>query len=138
MTAHVQLKKHAAIRTIAPAGIRILAAIDQAARYMGIVLTITSASERRGRAETDPHMTGEAFDVSVIGLTPKETRDLWRSLTLTLGTAFTVLLEAPIGMDIGELTDIVYHSKGATALHLHVQRKKGTVWPPPPTTSQPA
>lgn len=140
MTPHTRLKPGAGFPTLRPAGMRIIAAIDFAAARMGKVLTITSGSERRGRADTDPHMTGEAADVSVLGLMPMEIRNLHSMLMQILGDRFTVLLEAPPDQVPPSLSEIVYRNAKATAIHLHIQRKKGTTWPPAeaPTTLQKA
>lgn len=136
MTPHLRLKPGAAFPVLAPAGLRILAALDNAARHLNQTLTITSGSETRGRAVTDPHMTGEAVDVSVTALLPAEIHTLYHRLKTALGPAFTVLLEAPPHLNIPSLNTIVYRNDKATALHLHIQRKKGTTWPPPDATSE--
>lgn len=131
MTPHVKFKPGAGIETIAPAGIRILAAIDQCARFLEIVVTITSGSEARGRSALDPHMTGEAFDISVHGFSYAVMRAMVRNMKSTLGAAFTVLLEGPpMSVTPPELKDILYVNPKATALHIHIQRKKATTWPP--------
>lgn len=131
MTPHVQLKSDARIKTIMPAGIRILAAIDRTAQLLDSILTITSASEDRGREATDPHMTGEAFDVSVRDIPTERIRMMYRSLKHLLGAEFTVLLECPSWAIPADLKDLIYVNDKATGLHLHIQRKRGTIWPPP-------
>ena len=125
---YVTLKPGAGFPVLAPAGIRILCELDRVANDLGLVLTVTSGSEARGRAVSDPHMTGEAVDVSVAGLEDREVRLLWHDLSGVLGSAFTVLYEVPQSYH-GPLEDIAYRSKGATAPHLHIQRAKGTSWP---------
>jgi len=132
--AHVQFKPGAAVARLAPAGIRILGAIDAAAHASGVVITITSGSEDRGRAPSDPHMTGEAFDISVAGFTAQQVVAIYRYLRQFLNAAFTVLYEVPalptattIEGDL--LRGIAYVNPSATAPHIHIQRRKGTTWP---------
>jgi hypothetical protein len=50
---------------IAPAGFRILAALDRATLACGVDLTITSGTDSHGF--NDPHSAGAAYDVSVKG-----------------------------------------------------------------------
>lgn len=136
MTSHVRFKPGAAVHVLAPAGIRILAAIDWAAQAAGIVLTITSGSESRGRKPEDPHMTGEAFDLSVTDLRGQQIVSLFRHMRQHLGPAFTVLYEVPTmpedqsNLESEVLRSIAYVNPNATAPHIHIQRKKGTTWPP--------
>lgn len=114
-----------------PAGIRILAALDDAAVVLDLDLVITSGSEARGRKPSDPHSTGEAADVRTMGLASHELLRLHRALKYDLGPAFTVLYEVPAShMPTGELAAIAYPSQSATAPHLHIQRKAGTRFPP--------
>lgn len=136
--AHVQLKPGAKIATIAPAGIRILAAIDSCAESAGVVVTITSGSEDRGRLATDPHMTGEAFDISVNGFTDHQIIAIVGYLRLYLGVRFTVLYEVPkLAMTATpEMRGIATFNPSATAPHIHIQRMKGTTWPPTNQTSR--
>lgn len=130
VTPCVRLKSGAAVQVLASAGIRILSAIDRAALALGGDLLITSGSEDMGRDPHDPHMTGEAFDVGVAGLETRQIVTLYHALTTMLGEAFTVLLEAPPSLVLpADLVMIRYPNIHATGLHLHIQRKKGTVWP---------
>ncbi len=126
----VRLKVGAGFPVLAPAGIRILAVLDGYAKRYGMELTVTSGSEQRGRAATDPHMTGEAMDVRITWMTANTIRDLRQYLLDGLGPLFTVLVEAPPDTAPPALSDIIYINPNATALHMHIQRKKGTVWPP--------
>lgn len=136
VTPHLRLKPGAAFPTLAPAGFRLLAALDYCAQRLNLTLTLTSGSEQRGRSPLDPHMTGEAVDVRVNDLTFAQIRALYMMLGETLGPAFTVLLEAPTHDRPQALADIIYRNEKATALHLHLQRKKGTTWPPREASSE--
>ncbi|WP_460292378.1 hypothetical protein, partial [Bacillus cereus] len=61
MTAVVRLKPGVKLDGLAPAGIRILAAIDAAAQVLKRDLTVTCGTE--GHPPTDPHTCGEALDL---------------------------------------------------------------------------
>jgi len=124
---------------IAPAGFRILAAIDTAADTVGVDLTITSASEARGRELANPHRSGEAFDLSVLGLSLpqiKQVKDLIADvLNGADGDAFTVLYEIPpSGHMLMPPLPWATVNQHATAAHLHIQRRKDTVFPRATTT----
>lgn len=114
--------------TIAPAGFRILSAIDQAAQQCGVNLTVTAGTD--SHQSPDPHCSGEAFDVSVQGLTPAQIVDVRASLATTLGPLFTVLYERPDVPTDPALKAIAFVNTKATGPHLHIQRKKGTQFPP--------
>lgn len=136
MTPHLRLKPGASFPTLAPAGFRIIAALDTCAQRLGLTLTITSGSEHRGRAQTDPHMLGEAVDVRATDLPLLTIRALHNELCTLLGPAFTVLFEAPPHDSPPALADITYLNTKATAMHFHIQRRKGTTWPPPDTSGE--
>jgi hypothetical protein len=129
----VTLKPGATCKRPAPAGFRLLREIDTAAEALGIPLLITSGDEPRGRKSTDPHMTGEAYDLSVRGLPPDQIVQLYRLLQGLLRVdQFTVLFECATAPSEPELVSIAYLNPKATGRHLHLQRKKGTVWAPVP------
>jgi hypothetical protein len=126
----VRVKAGAGFPVLASAGVAILAAVHDATPALGRDLTITSGSEGRGRAATDPHMTGEAADISVAGLTPGEIVKLKAALEARLGPLFTVLYETPTRPLDTALARVAYVNVAATGAHLHIQRKKNTVYPP--------
>lgn len=136
MIPHIQLKAGAGFPVLKPAGIRILNALDDAAQTLSLTLTITSGSEGTWRSATDPHRTGEAVDISVRGLELEQILRLHRFLTGRLGPLFTVLYERadlpthPSSAVQAEWRAITYINAKATAPHFHVQRKRGTHWPP--------
>lgn len=118
-------------RPPAPAGVRILAALDNAAQLLKHDLTITCADGRHG--PDDPHTHGEAYDVRTSDLLVDQVVDLCDELEHSLGPAFTVLYEIPPNVAYpAELGEWVYFDIYADAPHLHVQRKKDTVFPPLP------
>lgn len=115
--------------TIAPAGFRILSAIDQAAQHCGVDLELTSGTD--SHQAPDPHASGEAFDVSVRGLTPPQIVNVCASLVSTLGPLFTVLYEVPALPTEPMLRAVAYVNQKATGQHLHIQKRKGLGLFPP-------
>lgn len=124
------VRHRAAVRfdLIAPAGFRILSAIDQAAQSCKVDLTITCGTD--SHALPDPHVTGEAFDVSVQSLSAQQIADVKVALERTLGPLFTVLYEVPQTPSDPTLRPMAYVNVKATGRHFHIQRKKGTTFPP--------
>ena len=117
---------------IAPAGFRILAALDQAAQDCLVDLMITSGTDSHG--SLGAHPSGEAYDVSVHMLSAQQIGDVKAHLEDTLGPLFTVLYEVPQVPSDPTLRSIAYINAKATGPHLHCQRKKGTTFPPPSVT----
>lgn len=113
---------------IAPAGFRILSALDRATELMSTDLLITCGTD--SHPSSDPHATGEAYDVSVASLAPNQIVNLKHMLEEDLGTLFTVLFETPTKPVDSRLAPIAYVNKDATGPHLHIQRKRGTIYPP--------
>lgn len=113
---------------IEPAGFRILAAIDNLSRVLGLDIWITSGSD--SHPPGDPHTTGEAYDVSVKDWTVPVTLKAITFLRQVLGERFTILYECPSAPSDPQLLAIAYVNGQATGCHLHVQRKKGMVYPP--------
>mgnify|MGYP001579234428 CR=1 FL=1 len=113
--------------TIAPAGFRILAALDRATTVHQVSLMITSGTDSHSAGR---HPKGEAFDVSVADLSPRVIVDLYRWLTTKLGPLFTVLYESPFDPTDAGLRTIVTVNKHASGPHIHAQPVKGTVFPP--------
>ena len=120
---------------IAPAGFRILGAISRAAIEARVDLMITSGTD--SHMQPDPHVTGEAYDVSVHGLSAQQIADVKQSLEHTLGPLFTVLYEVREVPSDPTLRQIAYVNLQASGNHFHVQKKKGTIFPPEPIMSPP-
>lgn len=66
----VRTKPGVLFTTIAPAGFRLLGAIERAARAVRCELTITSACDGAHSGPDDPHHRGEAYDVRSHDLPP--------------------------------------------------------------------
>jgi hypothetical protein len=114
----VRIKPGVLFTTIAPGGFRILAAIDFVAEGNAHDLTITSACDGEHSGPNDPHHRGEAYDVRTHDLDNKD--DVLKQLQFQLGTeSFYAFLEDP----------------GTDNEHIHIQVKKGTVFPPNPDKS---
>lgn len=111
----------------APGGFRIISALDQATKIIGVDLELTAGTNDH---TTGRHPQGEAFDVSLRGLTVPQIIKLQRFLRQILGERFTVLIEAPIAPSDPELAAITVVNPNATALHVHVQVAKGSEFPP--------
>lgn len=108
----IQVKEGVLFTVIAPAGFRILAAIDAASQQLGYDLTITSACDGEHSGPDDPHHTGEAYDVRSHDCPDKD-------------EAFaTIMKPLPVESFWGFLED-----PGTENEHFHIQRKKGTVYP---------
>lgn len=107
---------------IAPAGGAILAAAGVVALQMRRDLTITSGTD--SHPSDDPHARGEAFDLSVQGMSEAEILTLVESLKSYLGPKFTVLYECPTRPN-GVLGTFAYVNAHATAPHVHAQYQKG-------------
>lgn len=112
---------------IAPAGFRILAALDGATKVLSADLEITSGTDSHAAGR---HPAGEAYDVSVKGFTVPQVVKVRRFLMQTLGGRFTVLYETPVRPSDPDLLAIAFVNPDATGPHLHLQPVKGTVWPP--------
>lgn len=117
---------------IEPAGFRILGALDRAVQECHVDLMLTSGTD--SHAAPDPHVTGEAYDVSVHLLSAQQIADVKVSLERTLGPLFTVLYEVPKVPSNPTLRPIAYVNIKATGPHFHVQRRKNTVFPLEPVT----
>lgn len=110
-------------------GFRLLGALEATAREMGRILTITCGTE--GHGPTDPHTRGLAYDVSVLGMAPDDLVLLRAHLMEALpADLFTVLYEVPQLPGPGVLQAIATLNTRASAPHLHLQVRKGTVYPP--------
>lgn len=129
----LRIRSSARVLNPAPAGFRILSALDQLAASLPRDIDITSGDEGDDwRAATDPHQTREAYDISIKTWSEAQIVLAYRFLARTLGAKFTVLFEVPPGLVAGlsqPLKDIAYVNAKATGIHFHCQRRKGLVFP---------
>jgi hypothetical protein len=129
----VRVKDGARFDRIAPAGFFLLSRIHAATQVLGVDVTISCGTDAHD--SPDPHVTGEAYDLSVAVYSPDVVVALVSFLRAALGPLFTVLYESPYPPSDLKLAAIVSVNQDATAPHIHVQRKRGTIWPPAPATA---
>lgn len=123
----LRCKPGCAFDRIAPGGFRILAALDAAAKIVGVDLELTAGTNDH---TTGKHVSGEAYDVSVTGMTVPQVLKTKRFLEQALGLRFTVLYEVAIQPADPALVAVAFVNPDASGPHLHVQIAKGTVYPP--------
>lgn len=112
---------------IAPAGFRILSAIEHTARVVGFSLTITSGTD--AHIPPDPHSLGEAYDIRSRTLAPAQKQRVLRELMLRLSEGE---LDAPVETSAGWATKNFFgflEKPGTTQEHFHVQRRNGRIFP---------
>jgi hypothetical protein len=101
---------------IAPAGFRILSALDQTAAKLDVNLIITSACDGIHSGPEDPHPHGKAYDVRSHDFEPEQKDKILSNVMNELGwNHFYGFLESP----------------NTDNEHFHVQQKKGTTYPDP-------
>lgn len=110
----VRVKDGVTFNVIAPAGFRILSAIDQVAGVSDFDLRITSGDDGEHSGPTDPHKLGEAYDVGSKEHPPDRKTMILNKIMNILGfDRFYGFLESP----------------DTESEHFHFQRKKGTTYP---------
>lgn len=119
------------IGTLAPAGVRILAALDTVARRFSHDLVITCAD--KAHAPSDPHSTGEAFDVRTHDLDAATKAGVFHELMIEL--AITPIGDTPRpvpGIGLQNLATSHFYAQiedpGGPNEHCHVQRRQNTVY----------
>ena len=78
----LRMKPGAVLGTPAPAGFRLLAAIDRASRLVRVDLTLTCGTDSHG--PDDPHTRGEAYDVRTRDLTASQAQRVLRAVLTDL------------------------------------------------------
>ncbi len=125
----VRIKPGVQFSVIAPAGVRILGALDAVARRLRVDLTITCGTE--AHPPSDPHATGEAYDIRTHDFTDDQKQAILRELLLELSDDQTS--DAPLVVSDGLGTRGFWgwiEHPGLPTEHLHVQRRNRTVYPP--------
>jgi hypothetical protein len=118
----IRIKQGVQFTVIAPGGFRILAAIEDAADQIAHDLTITSACDGSHSGPDDPHHRGEAYDVRTKDLPDKQ-------LALAKIKDF---LAIPESESQGSRFFAWIENEGQEGEHIHVQVRRGTVYPPAP------
>lgn len=112
---------------IAPAGFRLLGAIEHAARACGVSLTITSGTDNHG--PTDPHTKGEAYDIRSRGMPREQQTQVLTAIMMYLSDGAD---DAPSATSGGLATHAFFgflENPGTAQEHFHVQRRKGRLYP---------
>lgn len=110
----VRVKDGVLFNVIAPGGFRILNVLDNVSHDMNLDLVITSGTDGEHSGPDDPHHRGEAYDIRCHDL-PDKDKVLERLISYleSFGDRFFAFIEAP----------------GTENEHIHIQVKKGTVYP---------
>jgi hypothetical protein len=128
----VLVKPGVSFTTIAPAGFRLLAAIERAARALHVELTITSACDGEHSGLNDPHHRGEAYDVRTHTFTESMKdailRVLLNELRDDVDGLVAPLVDVPRSLATTRFFGFV-EQPGAPNEHLHVQLRRGRVYP---------
>jgi hypothetical protein len=109
---YVRVKPGVQFTEIAPGGFKMLQAIVTVAETLGYTLTITSACDGLHSGPLDPHHRGEAYDIRVHDI-PDPAIALQELQSELGGEKFYAFLE----------------SEGTENAHIHVQVRKGTIYP---------
>jgi len=108
----VRVKDGVEFAVIAPAGFRILAALEHVAQHINHDLTITSGTDGVHSGPNDPHYRGEAYDVRTSDLPDK-------------ATALARIMEF-----LGEETFFGFIEEYlAAGEHIHIQLRQGMHYP---------
>jgi hypothetical protein len=128
----VQVKPGVLFTTIAPAGFRLLQAIERAARAVRVELTITSACDGAHSGPEDPHHRGEAYDVRSHGL-PEAVKDAVLAQILAACNDDGTGPAQPVPDIARSLASSKFfgflEGAGTPNEHLHVQLRKGRSYP---------
>jgi len=104
---------------LAPEGLRIVGAIDRAARTFDVDLVITSAV--RPEDADSMHSVGKAIDVRTSNLTVEQIAQLFYWFKTELGNEFIVLFETPSLPAVPEpLRNVATVNPAATGVHFHL------------------
>lgn len=128
----VRVKGGVVFATIAPAGFRLLSAIERAARLLHVELTVTSACDAAHSGPDDPHHRGEAYDVRTNTMTEAMKDAVLRVILTELREDGDAMVAAVPGVPRSLATARFFGSieaSGTPNEHLHVQLRRGRVYP---------
>lgn len=123
MTPAVRIKPGVRLDPLTPAIARLIAALWSVAQRLNHDLTVTCG--REGHVPDDIHSRGLALDVRANDLTPSQILHTYQLLHSDLGNIFTVIFETPATIPNGALMNIATVNPNASAIHFHVQLRKG-------------
>jgi hypothetical protein len=128
----VRVKPGVLFSVIAPAGFRLLAAIEAGARALRVELVITSACDGEHSGPDDPHHLGEAYDVRTRGLADG-VKDALLGYILAAVNEPGAPPASPVPGEPRSLATARFYgfieAAGTPNEHLHVQRRKGRSYP---------
>lgn len=125
---YVTVKTGAMLNGLAPAGIRLLAALEVTARRLNLHLVVTCGTD--SHPPNDPHSLGVALDIRTNDQT-FETKKLM--LNALIAEVSEGALDAPMVISNGLGTSLFWgwiENPGAADEHLHAQLRHGRVYPP--------
>jgi hypothetical protein len=128
----LRVKPGVLFTTIAPAGFRLLAAIDKAARVLSVELTITSACDGEHSGPNDPHHRGEAYDVRTHGFTEPVKDAIVFAIMRACADPNAGLPEPIPGIPRSRATLRFFgfiEGPGTPNEHIHVQLRRGRAYP---------
>ena len=128
----VRVKPGVEFTTIAPAGFRLLAGIEYAARMLRLELTITSACDGAHSGPLDPHHRREAHDIRTHGFTEVQKDAVVRSVIGACSQPGEVPPYPMTDPPRSYATTVFFgfvEAPGTPGEHIHVQVRKGRVYP---------
>lgn len=128
----VTVKPGVLFTTIAPAGFRLLGAIELAARRAGVNLVITSACDGEHSGPDDPHHRGEAYDIRSHDLPEPIKHTVLAEIMRACNDDGAAPAQTAAGIAGGLVTSMFYgflEAVGTDNEHIHVQVRKGRPYP---------
>lgn len=128
----VRVKPGVLFTSIAPAGFRLLGAIESTARALRVELTITSACDGVHSGPDDPHHCGEAYDVRTHGFTDPVKDTIVFAIIRACAEPGAGLPEPIPGIARSRATSRFFgfvENPGAPDEHIHVQLRRGRSYP---------
>lgn len=113
---------------ILPAGFRILGCLDRLTQLIKRDVFISCGTEAHDVGT--PHQTGEAYDISVVGWSGEVIETALNYLRHELGPLFYAQFEVRDVAQDSTPSRIAVSNAAATAPHIHIQRRKATIYPP--------
>lgn len=113
---------------IAPAGFRILGALERVAREYRLDLVITSGTDGAHSGPNDPHKRGVAYDVRTHNLPPEQVLHVLQRVMVELCDSDETLQQVSGGLASAKFFGQFEHP-GKPSAHLHFQLRHGRDYP---------
>lgn len=127
MSYAIRFKAGCQTSVLAPAGVRILGALERCAQVLQRELVITCGSDSHG--PDDPHSKGEAFDVRSHDLTPAQKQLLLSAMLQALSEGpQDVISQKDGGYVTGHFFGWLEHA-GEITEHFHFQQRNNVAFP---------